>query len=723
MAEFGAQLRQRREAAGLSLTKFAALTHFTKGYLSKIETGQARPNRTLAGICDRSLDAGGELLALVPEEPDRSEGPAGLPAVTSHFVGRADEVERLAAAVRDRSRPGAYVDPGIGGMGKPRGAVAAARAPADAFPDGLFLVDLGRSGATAPTESECLDRALRALGVPGRRIPPDLAGRAALLLSRVHNHRLLLLVDDADNAGQVRSLLSAGPNCRILLTSRHRLAALDDAEHLTLGPLPDAAAGALLREISAAAQSDPVEELVRRCGGVPLAVRIVAARLRHGGWSSAEMLDRLTDEASRTASMDDGERSMTAVLAASLNGLAGAERGLLVLLGLHPGPVADLPTTAAMAGRSPAETETVLTRLHESGLVTRRPGGLIVLHDLVRAHVAAAEVPRLPAASRQAAFGRLVEHLLARVASADDAIEPRRYRPELALAPVEGFATTLEAVRWLRLQWPVALAVTAQAQAAGMLEESWQLGFLLRSFFFREKLTEPWLRSGRVALAAAEEAGASVWAGRLHNSLGMAYLEAGDLAEAALCHQVAEGVLESAGDPIGATDSRSSLAWVRLYQGAHEKALREFGLALDAYRRLERPRSEGITLRGMALAAAGLGRDVDASRYVREAAPLAQTPLDLAMTRNCSGWVHFRGGRYGDAKQEYAAAVEAARPESDYELVRGLTGLGNTAAVTGDRDEAAELWRHADEIEMALDTRSVGEAAARQALSIPPPQS
>lgn len=94
-------------------------------------------------------------------------------------------------------------------------------------------------------------------------------------------------------------------------------------------------------------------------------------------------------------------------------------------------------------------------------------------------------------------------HLTARVAAADAAIEPHRHRPPMQLAPVAGFADLAAATRWLRTQWPVAVEVIARARDAGLLEPCWQLGFLLRGFFFREKLTEPWLRSGRLGLAAA----------------------------------------------------------------------------------------------------------------------------------------------------------------------------------------------------------------------------
>jgi transcriptional regulator with XRE-family HTH domain/tetratricopeptide (TPR) repeat protein len=716
MPEFGAQLRRRREAAGLSLAQFASLTNTSKGHLSKIETGRARVSLSVAEACDRALEAGGELLALVPGDRDRKPE-TGLPDTITHFLGRAAEVERLTAALQAPDGPPAFVVAGLGGIGKTALAIAAARRAADSYPGGQFLVELGQAGPDAATESGCVDRTLRALGVPSQRIPPDLAGRAALLRDQVRHQPVLLLVDDASSAAQLRSLLSVGRNCRLLVTSRRRLAALDDAQHLLVGPLPDEPARALFRSISGAGEEEPVDELVTLCGSVPLAIRIVAARLRHGGWTSAEMLDRLRDESSRVASMDDGERSMAAVLATSIDGLAESERRLLVLMGIHPGPVADLPTTAALADLPPVDTEVLLARLHESCLLTRQPGGLVILHDLVRAHLVAAEVPRLPPLSRSGALGRLVDHLLAWVAAADAAIEPDRYRPALGLPPVEEVATAPEALAWLRTQWPVVVAVMDRTRSAGILESCWQLGFLLRGFFFREKLTEPWLRSGRIALSAAEEAGATAWVGMLRNSLGMAHLERGELAAAARWHAAAEDAFAAAGDPVGAIDARASLAWVRHYQGAHDEALRDFGAALQSYRRLERPRSEGITLRGMALAAVARGRDEDASGYVLAASSFARTPLDRAMTHNCMAWVHFRAGRYDAARAEYAAAVDVARPESPYELARGLTGLGNVAAAAGDPAGAARHWRAADEQPVSLLAATVGETGARRALA------
>jgi transcriptional regulator with XRE-family HTH domain/tetratricopeptide (TPR) repeat protein len=753
MSEFGAALRRRRKHAGLSLAEFGRRTHFSPGYLSKIENGHSRASRYIAEVCDQALDAGGDLLVLVPDDGS-GQPAAGLPDVGPVLLGRGTELEQLTADLLNPRGPAALVIAGLPGIGKTALAVAAARRSAQAFSGGLSFVDLGPPEQPAPTAAETLDRALRALGVPGRQIPEHESGRLALLRERVLGRPALLIADDAASAAQLRPLLAAGPDCRLLVTSRRRLTALDEAEHLVLGPLPDASARDLFRRISgftadraseasavedsdggvgggvgAADSSDNFDEtnepqapdetvdaLVDRCAAVPLAVRIVAARLRDGAWTAAELLDRLTDRAAGLAGMNDGERSMAAALSTSIDGLAGPERTLLALLSIHPGPAADLPAVSALAGLAPTRAEVLLTRLHESCLLTRRPGGLVVLHDLVRAHLGAEELPQLAPDIRAGALERYVTHLVGRVATADAAIEPHRYRPLMDLMPVLGFADRAAAQGWLRAQWPATVDALTRAYDAGLLEPCWQLGFLLRGFFFQEKLTEPWLRSGRLALAAAERGGARTWAGMLHNSLGMAYLERGEFAEAVACHDRAEVASAAAGDSIGATDARASRAWVRLYEGAHERALVDFDAALAAYGRQHRPRSECIALRGRAFAAAELGRDEDAMSCLHRAAPLAQTRLDRAMTSNCAGWVAYRAGRFPDAARHYAAAADLSRGESDYELTWALTGLANTAAAIGDRSRAEQLWGEADRTGAQLDPRTTAEAAVRPVL-------
>ena len=252
MSEFRAALRRRRKEAGLSLADFSRRTNFSPGYLSKIENGRSRASRHIAEVCDRALDAGGDLLLLVPDDGD-SQPIAALPDLGPVLLGRGVELEHLSAALQNPRGPAALVIAGLAGIGKTALAVAAARRSAAAFPGGLFFVDLGPPEQPAPTAAETLDRALRALGVPGRQIPEHTSGRTALLRERVQGRPALLVADNAASAAQLRPLMAAGRDCRLLVTSRRRLTALDEAEHLVLGPLPGQAARALFRRISGSA--------------------------------------------------------------------------------------------------------------------------------------------------------------------------------------------------------------------------------------------------------------------------------------------------------------------------------------------------------------------------------------------------------------------------------------------------------------------------------------
>src|SRR5829696_3710368 len=184
MSEFGAVLRRRRKEAGLSLADFSRRTNFSPGYLSKIENGRSRASRYIAEVCDQALDAGGDLLALVPDNGD-GQPTVGLPDLGPVLLGRGVELEQLTAALQNPRGPAALVIAGLAGIGKTALAVAAAQRSAAAFPGGLSFVDLGPPEKSVPTAAETVDRALRAFGVPGRQIPEHVSGRIALLRERV----------------------------------------------------------------------------------------------------------------------------------------------------------------------------------------------------------------------------------------------------------------------------------------------------------------------------------------------------------------------------------------------------------------------------------------------------------------------------------------------------------------------------------------------------------
>src|SRR5439155_16970665 len=197
-------------------------------------------------------------------------GLSGLPSASRYFVGRVVEMTWLTETLRRPDGPLACVIDGMAGAGKTTLAVAAAWAVEHDFPEGCVFVDLhGHTPGSRPvTGVDALDMLLRLIGVPGEQIPPDLDGRANLYRDRLRDRRMLLVLDNARSADQIWPLLPADRRCRVLLTSRHKLAALDEAEHLSLGVLTPADASTLLR--MAAADSAPADatlaaELVAQC--------------------------------------------------------------------------------------------------------------------------------------------------------------------------------------------------------------------------------------------------------------------------------------------------------------------------------------------------------------------------------------------------------------------------------------------------------------------------
>src|SRR6266545_1085382 len=296
---FGAELRRRRLNAGLSLTGLARLSHYSKGYLSRIETGAVAPNRKIAWICDSALGAGGALAAVVPSSGPSRDGPQhgrrpllGLPGDTIHFTGRVAELERLAtllggAATSSGCAVVCAID-GMAGVGKTALAIHSVHWLAGRFRDGCMFFDLhGYTGTLPPVSpADALDRVLRRLGVPGELIPCDVDERTALYRDRLAGRNLIVVLDNACSAEQVRPLLPVTSGCAALVTSRRRLTALDDAYHLTLDVLPGAAAVALFRSVAReddAGDAEMIGRIVEYCGRLPLAIRIAAARHRDRG--------------------------------------------------------------------------------------------------------------------------------------------------------------------------------------------------------------------------------------------------------------------------------------------------------------------------------------------------------------------------------------------------------------------------------------------------------
>ncbi|RZQ64820.1 ATP-binding protein [Amycolatopsis suaedae] len=724
-ATFGAELRRLRREAGLSLAELATRTHYSKGYLSKVETGLAAPNAALAALCESVLGGAGTLGSLLPGRASRRRSrsdvkPAGLPPLTTDFVGRVEELHLVRRILATDG--GVCVVSGLGGVGKTALAVRCAHRLEAGFPDGCLFLDLKGSDADTATPASLLDRLLRLLGVAPDLVPADPDDRAALYRSCLRGRTMLLVLDNAANAAQVRPLLPAEPKCRVLITSRSRLAAIDEAQHVSLGVLPTTVAVDLVARLADATPDDVAARVAEHCGRLPLAIRIATARLRtRPAWNLAELEQRLAAERHRLDELDDGERSVTATFQLSVQQLSAAESRLLGLLALHPGGDFDLYAVSALSGLPLREADQVLGRLHNRYLLDQYEQSRYRLHDLVRTFAGDVMLPNLAAPDRTAAFRRLVGFAVRGAALADQLIAPRRYRPAI------GFDDAPEVVRldddemalaWFHTEWPNLVAMCRAATERGEHERCWQLAFFLRSFFFTGKLWDAWIATHRWARTAAVASGDQWALATTTSNLGVALLDRGEIDEAAVCYQEALEIYEQFGDEHGRCTALAHRAWVAHYRGDHTNALHDLRIAVAHYDRTGNQRSAAITRRGVALVLTALGQTAEAIAIATELLPAFEAlglPLDAAMTQNCLGWAWFHAGRPDLAVAAYWDAIARARAcGSNYETARAFTGLGNIAAADDLRDKAVVLWAQADDTHPGLDPVTVGEVRVRR---------
>jgi DNA-binding SARP family transcriptional activator/tetratricopeptide (TPR) repeat protein len=441
-----------------------------------------------------------------------------LPAGTGAFTGRAAEFARVLAAADAPSRhagapsvvaPTVCVIDGMGGVGKTALAVRAAHAVKDRFPGGELFLDLhGYTAGMAPLAAQdALEQLLRALDVPSERIPPDLAGRAALWRSRLTGSRTLLVLDNAASTAQVRPLLPADPGCLVLITSRRRLTGLDDAHCVSLDVLGDEEAADLLRRAAGTGRIEPgapeVAELVRLCGNMPLAIRIAASRLRHRSMLDvAALAARMRDERRRLEHLRDDERDLTAVFASSYASLPAEEARLLRYLGLVPGPDFGVPAVAELLGSDRYTAEHLLESLLDHNLLLQHTEQRFTLHDLLRGYARSLGA-RIEPGEREQARGRLLDYYQRTAQAADRLLPDALRRGERPAAPTD----QAEALAWMRAERENLLAAVGYAAEHGLPERVVALTAALAALLYQDG---PWpeaLRLHERAEAAARLVG------------------------------------------------------------------------------------------------------------------------------------------------------------------------------------------------------------------------
>ncbi|MEU4162452.1 BTAD domain-containing putative transcriptional regulator [Actinoplanes sp. NPDC026670] len=415
-----------------------------------------------AEVRERLLDFGAEY------SEEFNVRPAQLPRTAATFAAREAELAGLAGA-----DAAVTVITGPGGVGKTTLAVRWAHLAAGRHPDGQLYADLRGFGPeeTPADPGDVLAAFLVALGVADQRIPPGTAERSALFRGLLDGRRMLLVLDNAHDAGQVRPLLPGGPGCTVVVTSRDRLTGLG-ARTCELDVFDAGEAAAYLRERLGAALVDAAPEardaVIARCGGLPLALAVVCARA--AGFPLPVVAEELAEEEGLDAFAGPGY-DLRAVFSWSYRRLPEDAATLFRQLALHPGPDLSLGAAVSAGGRGRAETRALLGRLADAHLLVERRPGRYSYHDLIRSYAAG-----LSRVDRADVLRRLVEHHLH---SANAAVHrycpykrPDRVGPAPADVSPERFASERRALAWLHAEYDNVMAL------AGLCDEPWGRRYL-----------------------------------------------------------------------------------------------------------------------------------------------------------------------------------------------------------------------------------------------------
>lgn len=609
-----------------------------------------------------------------------------LPRAPRGFQGRAAELAALSRAAAGEA-PVCLVT-GPAGVGKTALALHWARRSPAAFPDGRLFADLRGFGDTGePTPLEVLREFLLALGVAPRRVPESAQGAAALFRSLTDRRSLLVVLDNARDSAQVRPLLPGGTDCVTLVTSRHRLGGLvasDAARPVPLDVLepPDCTAllAGVLGEERVLAEPVAARRLAELCGGLPLALRVTAARLAGRPHRTlAGTADELADERSRLTYLDVEDTGVSAALRLTVQQLPPDAVHHFARLGHHPGSHFDPYTAAALAGSDPVVAAAALERLAAAHLVGEASPGRWVLHDLVRLYARGLD----PASGPDALLG-VLDHCIATALAAADTAEPggepcfvlpEGYRRPTA---VRDFTDRAEAMGWLAAEREDLSLAAAAAHAAGLDDRAWRI-ILLQWPHVVWRVRDGWAPVLQLALDAAVARSDPYAESRVRNLLGWVLSEEGRTAEAETMLKPSPGLARRAGDRLGEATALINLAIVHTEQGGPDEALESCGQALALARKERDAHTEMLALQHLARMQLSAGRPRDALDSARTAFDLGPEHEEAArrvLLLTVSGEAHLALGTEDEGIRLLdLAAAEAERAGYDEGAVRSLEAL------------------------------------------------
>ncbi|MFE5795838.1 BTAD domain-containing putative transcriptional regulator [Streptomyces sp. NPDC056503] len=546
----------------------------------------------------------------VPAPPvtDTVVVPELLPRAPRGFTGREAEAALLDRAAGGGDGPVCLVT-GPAGVGKTAFAVHWAHRRRGGFPGGRLFADLrGFSDTPAPETGVVLREFLLALGVPQQRVPETAVGRGALFRSLTAGRRILVVLDNARSSEQVRPLLPGGEGCVTVVTSRDRLGGLiasDAARPVPLDQLPPADATALLATVLGAdrvtAEPDAAARLAGLCDGLPLALRVTAARLaERPGWSLGAMVGELACEQGRLALLDVEDVGVSAALRLTVQQLPESAARAFRALGLHTGSDLDHFAAAALTGTTPARASADLERLTAAHLLTETVPGRWTPHDLVRLYARGLAPQADPEGLR-----RLLDHYLYAGLAADAAAEPGS-QPCYALpadarrpAAVPEFEGRTAALDWYAAERPALEGAVAASAALGLHDRAWRLALAAWPLMLM-RLQDGWTPLLEAGLASAEAVGDPDAQSRTRALLGWILHEEGRDEEALVHLALAPGLAALAGDPISEAIAVVNHAAVLDATGECDRARALMVRAVALADRIGHPSTQVLTLHHLA---------------------------------------------------------------------------------------------------------------------------
>ncbi|MEU1401536.1 BTAD domain-containing putative transcriptional regulator [Streptomyces sp. NPDC005728] len=617
--------------------------------------------------------------------------PAQLPASVPDFTGRAAFVGELSEVLASASQTAAEgrvmavsALAGIGGVGKTTLAVHVAHKARPAFPDGQLYVDLQGAGPRPAEPETVLGSFLRALGTADSAVPDSLEERAALYRSVLDGRRVLVLLDNAKDAAQVRPLLPGTEGCAALVTSRVRMLDLAGAHLVDLDVMsPDEALALFTRivgEERVASEREAALDVVAACGFLPLAIRIAASRLAaRRTWTVSVLAAKLADERRRLDELQAGDLAVKATFELGYGQLEPAQARAFRLLGLADGPDMSLAAAAAVLDLPQEETEDLLESLVDTSLLESAAPGRYRFHDLVRLYArACAERDEQPPVEPEAAMSRLLDFYLATAAGVYAIERPEdRLVDHLAAAEYHGlaFKDRHQAQDWLYSEAMALLACVRQSTAPSHLRRAVDLLWAAIDLTESGANSREYLATGASIRAAAREANdqraearALVTLANGHHLTGRFELAADEATEALR-------LADAAGDPLPRCWMSNMLGIIAIYQGRHEDGEKHLTRAIDSFRSCgDRP--------GEASALCNLSRIRLAMGHTRSAVSLAQQGTDMyddmghalkgANGRYALGLALTQSGRFEQAAERLEEALLVFR-DSRQRLWEGMS--------------------------------------------------